>query len=335
MGDRSSMSEFDLIRTYFADLTPQRADVALGIGDDAALVSIPPGQQVAVSVDTLVSGVHFLPSVSPRALGHKALAVNLSDLAAMGAEPAWVTLAMTLPTADSTWLAEFAAGFSALAARYKVALIGGDTTRGPLSLSLQVQGLVPEGEALRRAGARAGDGIYVTGSLGDAALCLKLMQASAESERIDQALRTRLERPQPRVAAGMGLRGLASSAIDISDGLLADLGHILEASGVGASLELARLPLSDTYAEWMAQGGDWSPALTGGDDYELCFTASGELGTRIESLAAQLDLPISRIGRIEDETGLRVIRPDGGVWSGSDAGFDHFADGDGTDDRGA
>ena len=326
------MSEFDLIRTYFTDLTPKRADVALGIGDDAALVSVPSGEQVAVSVDTLVSGVHFLPSVSPRALGHKALAVNLSDLAAMGADPAWVTLALTLPTADRAWLAEFAEGFSALAVRYNVALIGGDTTRGPLSMSIQVQGLVPEGEALSRAGARVGDGIYVTGTLGDAALCLKLMQSPTGSERLTEALRARLETPQPRVEAGLGLRGFASSAIDISDGLLADLRHILEAGGVGASLELARLPLSAIYADWLAQGGDWSAALTGGDDYELCFTAPEEAGPQIERLAAELDLPISRIGRIEADTGLRVIRPDGGEWSGSEAGFDHFAEGDGLDD---
>lgn len=332
MGDRSSMSEFDLIRTYFTDLTPDRADVALGIGDDAALVSVPPGQQVAVSVDTLVSGVHFLPSVSPRALGHKALAVNLSDLAAMGAEPAWVTLALTLPTADHTWLAEFAEGFSGLAARYGVALIGGDTTRGPLSLSIQVQGLVPEGEALRRSGARVGDGIYVTGTLGDAALCLKLMQSTTDSGPLIDALRPRLETPQPRVEAGAGLRGLASGAIDISDGLLADLGHILEASGVGASLELERVPLSSTYAEWMVQGGDWSPALTGGDDYELCFTAAEEAGPQIEKLAVDLDLPISCVGRIEAQTGLRVTKSGAGVWSGSETGFDHFSDEGGIDD---
>jgi thiamine-monophosphate kinase len=327
------MSEFDLIQTYFAHMTAARADVALGIGDDAALVSVPPGQQLALSVDTLVSGVHFLSSVSPRTLGHKALAVNLSDLAAMGAEPAWVTLALTLPEADPAWLAGFAEGFAALADRYGVALIGGDTTRGPLSLSVQIQGLVPEGAALRRAGAREGDGIYVTGSLGDAALCLELMQSSpAETGAID-LLRERLERPQPRVEAGLGLRGLASSAIDISDGLLADLGHILEASGVGASLELERLPLSDTYTDWLAQGGDWSLALTGGDDYELCFTAPEESGPQIERLAAELDLPISRIGRIERVTGLRIRQPDGESWSGVGAGFDHFVDGGGADER--
>jgi thiamine-monophosphate kinase len=326
------MSEFDLIRTYFSPMTAPRADVALGIGDDAALVCVPSGQQLALSVDTLVSGVHFLPSVSPQALGHKALAVNLSDLAAMGAEPAWVTLALTLPEPDQVWLAGFADGFSALAARYGVALIGGDTTRGPLSLTVQVEGLVPEGEALRRAGARVGEGIYVTGCLGDAALCLKLMQSPAANTEVIEALRDCLEWPQPRVEAGVGLRGVASSAIDISDGLLADLGHILEASGLGASLELERLPLSDAYADWLAQGGDWSLALTGGDDYELCFTAPQEAAPQIERLAAELALPISCIGRIEPESGLRIRQPDGTPWSGTGAGFDHFADGSEADE---
>ncbi len=326
------MSEFDLIRTYFSGMTPDRADVALGIGDDAALVSVPPGQQLALSVDTLVCGVHFLPSVSPRALGHKALAVNLSDLAAMGAEPAWVTLALTLPQADPAWLDGFAEGFATLAERYGVALIGGDTTRGPLSLSVQVAGLVPEGAALRRTGARAGDGIYVTGQLGDAALCLAQMQSAAADAGSIELLRPRLEMPRPRVEAGIGLRGLASSAIDISDGLLADLGHILAASGVGATLRLQRLPLSDAYADWLAQGGGWSLALTGGDDYELCFTAPPQSGPQIERLAAELDLPISCIGRIEAASGLRVIGPDGEPWSGVGAGFDHFANGSGADD---
>ena len=322
------MSEFDLIQTYFSHLTSARSDVSLGIGDDAALVRVPPGQQLAVSVDTLVSGVHFLPSVSPRDLGHKALAVNLSDMAAMGAEPAWATLALTLPEADGTWLAGFAEGFAALADRHGVALIGGDTTRGPLSLSVQIQGLVPEGQALTRAGARAGEGIYVTGCLGDAALCLKLMQSlPSETARIDQ-LRERLERPQPRVEAGLALRGLASSAIDVSDGLLADLGHILQASGVGATLELKQLPLSGVYADWQAHSGDWSLALTGGDDYELCFTAPDELRPRIERLAVELALPISRIGRIEPEPGLQVRLPDGRPWEGSVSGFDHFVNGE-------
>ncbi len=327
MHDTSVQSEFDLIRRHFAGMTPPRADVSLGIGDDAALVAPPPGQQLAISVDTLVSGVHFLPSVSPLALGHKALAVNLSDLAAMGAEPAWATLALTLPEPDEAWLNGFAKGFAALARRFGVALIGGDTTRGPLSLTVQVQGFVPAGQALRRSGARAGDDIYVTGCLGDAALCLKQLQSAVPPPAIPDSLRQRLESPQPRVAAGMALRQRATSAIDISDGLLADLGHILEASAVGATLFLERLPLSSAFRDWFAASGDWSPALAGGDDYELCFTLPPAGEPEMAGLAAELGLEINRIGSIERSPGLRVLQPDGRAWSGAGRGFDHFAGG--------
>ena len=323
-----SPTEFDLIRRYFTDITPSRPDVSLGIGDDAALVSVPPGNLLAVSVDTLVSGIHFFPSAAPDSLGHKALAVNLSDLAAMGAEPAWATLALTLPAADEVWLKGFAEGFAALAKHHGVVLIGGDTTSGPLSITVQVQGLVPEGLALQRAGARVGDGIYVTGELGDAALCLSLMQGSADPPPGFDDLRRRLERPQPRVEAGLALRGLASSAIDISDGLLADLGHILEASGVGAALELQRLPLSRSFARWLAESGNWKPAVAGGDDYELCFTAAPEREPELQRLAAELGLAITRIGAIEPLPGLRVWLPDGKPWPLEQMGFDHFAGGD-------
>lgn len=318
-------TEFDLIQRYFADVTPSRPEVSLGIGDDAALVRVPPGNQLAISVDTLVSGVHFSPSVLPEHLGHKALAVNLSDLAAMGAAPAWATLALTLPAVDESWLGGFAAGFATLAKRHGVQLIGGDTTRGPLSITLQVQGLVPEGAALRRGGARAGDGIYVTGELGDAALCLILMRGEADLPPGLESLRLRLERPQPRVEAGLALRGLASSAIDLSDGLLADLGHILEASGLGAGVELARLPLSGSFARWLAESGDWTPAVAGGDDYELCFTAAVENAPALRRLAAELDLAITRIGTIEETPGLRARLPDGEPWTGNRMGYEHFA----------
>jgi thiamine-monophosphate kinase len=327
MHDTPLQTEFDLIRRHFAGMTPPRADVAVGIGDDAALVEVPSGQQLAISVDTLVSGVHFLPAVSPQSLGHKALAVNLSDLAAMGAEPAWATLALTLPEPDEAWLDGFAEGFSALARRYGVALIGGDTTRGPLSLTVQVQGFVPDGQALRRSGARVGDGIYVTGCLGDAALCLKQLQSATPPATIPDLLRQRLERPEPRIQAGLALRQLASSAIDISDGLLADLGHILEASHVGAILHLERLPLSVVFRDWLATSGDWSPALTGGDDYELCFTLSSAHEREVAGLAAELGLELRRIGTVEGAPGLRVLQPDGRAWSGAGRGFDHFAGG--------
>ncbi len=325
MHDASVITEFDLIRQYFADITPSRSDVSLGIGDDAALVNVPPRNQLAISVDTLVSGVHFFASVSPENLGHKALAVNLSDLAAMGAEPAWATLALTLPESDAAWLEGFAHGFASLAKRTGVQLIGGDTTRGPLSVTVQVLGLVPDDRAMRRQGACVDDGIYVTGSLGDAALYLRLLASGSVPPFDVEGLRQRLERPEPRVEAGLALRGLASSAIDISDGLLADLGHILEAGGLGASVYLERLPLSAQFAEWLGESDDWSPAVAGGDDYELCFTAPIGREPEIHQLAIDLGLRIDRIGAIEKASGLRVWRPDGTPWMDARTGFDHFS----------
>jgi len=226
------LSEFDLIRAHFAHLGAGRADVVLGVGDDCALLRVPAGQELAVSIDTLVAGVHFLPSVDPEALGHKCLAVGLSDLAAMGAEPAWATLALTLPREDPRWLGAFAAGFAALAREHGLALVGGDTTHGPLSISVQVHGLVPAGQAIRRAGARPGDLVGVSGTLGDAGLALRHLLAG---EAVAADSRARLERPTPRVALGLALRGLATAMIDISDGLAADLGHILEESGAASA----------------------------------------------------------------------------------------------------
>ncbi len=325
MTSTAGLSEFDLIRRFFSRATPSRSDVLLGVGDDAALVEVPPETQLAISVDTLVSGVHFFPEVDPEALGHKALAVNLSDLAAMGAEPAWATLALTLPSADDAWLTAFVRGFADLAGRHGVELIGGDTTRGPLSVTVQVHGLVPVGRALRRSGARVGDHIYVTGHLGDAALCLRMLQSKQGGlPAAYQSMRVRLERPQPRVEAGLALRRIASSAIDLSDGLLADLGHVLEASGVGARVDLPQLPLSARFAEWLAVSGDWTPAIAGGDDYELCFTAAGDQSGEIEAIARELDLKITPIGRIEEEAGLRVWLGEERLWQGKGAGFDHF-----------
>ncbi|MGB5467180.1 MAG: thiamine-phosphate kinase, partial [Sedimenticolaceae bacterium] len=242
-----SVSEFDLIRDYFARATGARADVLLGIGDDCALLRPPPGLALAVSVDTLVAGRHFLVDADPLHLGHKALAVNLSDLAAMGAQPAWATLALTLPQVDRNWLRAFMDGFAALAATHDVQLVGGDTTRGPLSITVQVHGFVDSLLALRRSGARAGDRIMVSGTVGDAGLALQLMQQNPGGGSVDSRLSRRLDRPTPRVALGRLLVGQASAAIDVSDGLIADLGHICDASGVGARVELARLPLSPAF----------------------------------------------------------------------------------------
>ncbi len=277
--------------------------------------------------------MHFRVDTDPAALGHKALAVNLSDLAAMGAEPAWAMLALTLPSADETWLEGFAGGFCALAREHGVALIGGDTTRGPLSITVQVQGFAPAGQALRRDGARAGDTIHVTGTLGDAGLALRFAdQAPASLAREDLGwLRGRLDRPAPRVAVGMALRGRARAAIDVSDGLLADLGHILAASGVGATLWLDRLPLSAPFRRGIAAlaradgvGEDdlaATVALSAGDDYELCFTAAAEAAIGDDVAGTRC----AAIGVIEAEPGLRCLRRDGSAWQPASRGFDHFS----------
>ncbi|MCU7810100.1 MAG: thiamine-phosphate kinase [Candidatus Thiodiazotropha sp. (ex Notomyrtea botanica)] len=324
MKTSSTQSEFDLIRRYFAEMTTSCEGVSLGIGDDAAVLSVPPGMELVVSMDTLVAGIHFFPTVDPSTLGHKALAVNLSDLAAMGAEPAWVTLAITLPEVDESWLEAFSKGFGDLARQYQIALVGGDTTRGPLSITVQAHGFVPSGWALRRDGARVGDEIYVTGTLGDAALYLASIIAADGQQSCVESLSRRLEMPQPRVEAGLTLRRLAGGSIDISDGLLADLGHMLEASDVGGSIALSRLPLSDEVNDWIHLSDDWSPVIAGGDDYELCFTAAPSEKAEIDRLSDKLDLQITCIGTIEEVPGLRVVKPDGDIWSGKDAGFDHF-----------
>jgi thiamine-monophosphate kinase len=327
-----SSSEFDIIRRFFTRPAPQRDDVPLGIGDDAALLVPPPGMSLAVSVDTLVAGVHFPLDTSAEAIGYKALAVNLSDLAAMGAEPAWATLAITLPSADDAWLSDFAVGFFALAEAHQVQLVGGDTTRGPLSITVQVMGFVPAGEALTRGGARAGEGIYVTGSLGDAAAGLRLKQGMVSDQGLApdlvEALIARLERPTPRVAAGRALRGLASSAIDISDGLAADLGHVLAASGVGAVVDCARLPLSAAYQALAAMPAaqlDWRTAVSQGDDYELCFTVPADREAELQLRLAAVGCGYIRIGETMAEAGLHWRDAAGHELPLPVSGFDHFA----------
>lgn len=319
------MSEFDLIRTYFAELGAARADVELGVGDDCALLKVPPGQVLAVSIDTLVCGTHFLPDCDPRALGHKSLAVGLSDLAAMGAEPAWATLALTLPPElvpqNPGWIGAFARGLGALAQQHGVRLVGGDTTRGPLAVTLQVHGFVPAGAAIRRSGARPGDLIYVSGTLGDAGLALRQRQSGVP---VDSGLSERLDRPSPRVSLGAALRGMASALIDISDGLAADLGHILESSGVGADLDLKSLPLSPAVAAAVATESDWSLPLASGDDYELCICLPPERAVGIEPLAERLGCPLTRVGIIREGAGLVCLGPDGAVVHLACAGFDHF-----------
>jgi thiamine-monophosphate kinase len=320
------LSEFDLIRAHFARLGNERPDVLLGVGDDCALLRVPAGQDLAVSIDTLVAGVHFLPDCDPESLGHKALAVGLSDLAAMGAEPAWATLALTLPPqlpgSQPGWLPAFCRGFDQLARQYGVALVGGDTTSGPLSVSVQVQGLVPPGRAVRRCGATPGDLVCVSGNLGDAGLALRQIAAG---EPVAAGLRLRLDRPEPRVALGLALRGAASAMIDCSDGLAADLGHILEASGVGAEIHLGSLPQSAEVAAAVAASGDWLLPLASGDDYELCFTLPPTGRAVLSGLASAGGVVVTVIGQIDQAQGLRCRLPDGTDLRLARTGYDHFA----------
>jgi len=317
------MPEFDLIARIRARArAPLRADVALGIGDDAALLRVPAGQVLAVSCDTLNVGVHFPAATAPADLGWKALAVNLSDLAAMAAQPAWCLLSLSLPADDPAWLDAFLDGFLALAAQHEVALVGGDTTRGPLSIGVTVHGWVPEAQALRRDGAKVGDEIWVTGTLGDAAAGLGAAGAG------DVFLRQRLHRPTPRVAAGLALRGLAHAAIDVSDGLLADLGHVLRASGVGAVIQREALPTSPALAAGFAEAARWPLQLAGGDDYELCFTAAPERHAAIATAlaATATATAASVIGRIDASRSLSVHDAHGQPCPVSRGGYQHFQD---------
>ncbi|ADL56343.1 thiamine-phosphate kinase [Gallionella capsiferriformans] len=312
------MSEFDLIRRHFTRATP---GALLGVGDDCALLQATPGRVLAVSTDMLVSGTHFFPDADPYGLGHKTLAVNLSDLAAMGAVPRWATLAISLPAADDMWLEQFSAGFFALAARYGVDLVGGDTTRGPLNLCVTIFGEVDAQQALRRSGAQVGDEIWVSGTLGDAALALAHMQGRVRLEDDEFAsCAVALHQPQPRVALGLALRGLAGSAIDISDGFLADLGHILDASGVGAEIDFLALPVSDVVRRRFVA----SYLLSGGDDYELCFTAPVSRHAEVLAIGQEIDLPLSCVGRIVAGHGCFVRDGDGKLIDTEGAGYDHF-----------
>lgn len=321
-----ALCEFDLIRTHFHSAATARDDVRLGIGDDCALLRVPGDRELAVSIDTLVSGVHFFPDTDPYALGHKALAVNLSDLAAMGAEPAWVTLALALPESDSEWLEGFSSGFLSLARRHGVQLVGGDTTRGPLTITVQAHGFVAPGRALRRDAARVRDWIYVTGPLGDAGLALRMLLEGHAGE-LPEALRRRLERPTPRLAEGRAAVGLAHAAIDLSDGLLADLGHVCRESGVGARLDLHRLPLSEPVARQVRAAAAWDLPLASGDDYELCLTVAPEHGRALEGRFRELDAPLYRIGVVEAGSGIRCQLPDGGLLGPLSGGYEHFRNG--------
>ncbi len=317
-----AVSEFDIIEHYFRRRTTPRDDVVLGIGDDAALLQVPAGRQLVVAMDTLVAGRHFLPQTAAFDIGWKALAVNLSDLAAMGASPAWATLSLTMPAADEAWLEGFADGFFQLAERYRVELVGGDTTRGPLSVTVQVHGLVEPGKALRRTAARAGQRLFVTGTLGDAACALQALRAG---DKIHPDLLQRLNRPEPRVDFGMALAGMGAAAIDISDGLLADLGHILDASQCGATLWVERLPRSPG-VESIQDSEVLACQLYGGDDYELCFSVDADQAEQLSRCAQQQQLSMTGIGAIESQAGIRCKYDDGSLYTPQGIGFDHFRD---------
>ncbi len=316
------MTEFDLIRRHFTRPTPS---AVLGVGDDAALLQVSEGNVLAVSSDMLVSGTHFFADADPFLLGHKALAVNLSDMAAMGAVPRWATLAIALPDADEAWLGKFSAGFFSLAQQQGVELVGGDTTRGPLNLCVTIIGEVPAQQALRRSGAQIGDDIWVSGTLGDAALALAHLQNRFVLNEAEFALCVMvLHQPQPRVALGLALRGIATSTIDISDGLLADLGHILDASQVGAQLDFAALPISSTLLGYMQQPLGRQCVLAGGDDYELCFTVPATRHAEVSHIAAQLDLPLTRVGKVVAGRGCIVHDAAGNPLNVEACGYDHF-----------
>lgn len=317
-----ALSEFQLIREFFAAEMSPDASVKLGIGDDGAVLAAPAGELV-MSLDTLVAGVHFPENTDPADIGHKALAVNLSDLAAMGAQPAWFMLGLTLPRVDEAWLRGFCQGMFQLAKHYQLSLIGGDTTRGPLNIGVQISGVVPPGQALLRSGAQVGDDVYVTGRIGLAAAGLQIVQQRltlADAELRDLCVQ-RLNRPLPRVEAGLALRGMATAAIDVSDGLAADLGHIMSASGVGALLELETLPVAELHAAIGETAYDL--ALSGGDDYELCFTAAPAQRAALNELFSQLDCDCHRIGCIEAAPGLRISKA-GVVQAFQPQGYQHF-----------
>ena len=310
-----SLSEFGLIERFFARQPLKNQHNQLGIGDDCALLEIPEGYHLAVTTDTMVENVHFFSNANPYQLGHKLLAVNLSDLASMGAEPFAVTLALTLPQVDEVWLNDFSKGFLDLAQQFNVDLIGGDTTKGHLTLTVQALGLVPKDAAMKRSAAKVGDLVYVSGCLGDAGLGLKIEQGY-HCTNPELALK-QFHQPLPCVTQGLALRDVANACIDISDGLAADLGHILEKSAVGATIDVDALPLSEAVKTYIVETGDWQLPLTAGDDYQLCFTISPDK-------VAELTIECWQIGKIEAQTGLRILRA-GQLETLEAKGFEHFS----------
>lgn len=331
------MGEFELIRRYFASNQwsniESPSQVLVPNGDDCAVLNPAPNHSLAISVDTLIAGVHFPLETSPEDIGHKALAVNLSDLAAMGAEPVWFTLALSLPESDPQWIDAFSKGLFEIASAHGCRLIGGDTTKGPLSITIQIAGQIANQEVgpLCRADAKVGDDIYVSGNLGEGAAGLKVAMGEIQPAEAP-AMLDRLNRPSPRVQLGQALRGHANAAIDLSDGLLADLGHICEQSSSGADIWIDQLPTSNMLWQNFSRDTVFQMMLTGGDDYELCFTAPTLERSYIQKLAESLALPLTRVGQVTSTVGIRCLDGDGNLWSMNDKshggesrpGYDHF-----------
>lgn len=318
------MKEFQLIEGFFNRRGPNRRDVLLGIGDDCALVQPALNKSIAISVDTLVENVHFLPTMPANALGYKALAVNLSDLASVGAEPAWMTLALTLPKVDETWLKLFSQGLFEAADYYDIALVGGDTTRGPKSITITVNGQLPNGTALNRSGANIGDWLYVTGTLGDSALGLKILTNDLPAKENDRDyLINRHYRPTPRVLAGQSIRGIASSCIDLSDGLLSDIKHIMKASNVGVEIDVGKLPLSASMLETVSFDKALNYALAGGEDYELMFTVSEDNRSAMESALEDAKVKYTKVGQIQGGNKLKLVL-NGEAYIPQISSFQHF-----------
>lgn len=315
------MSEFSLIDRYCYNIGAKHADTRLSVGDDAALLAVPEGYELAVSVDTMVIGVHFLPEVAPAKLAHKLLAVNASDMGAMGARPKWATLALTIPDAQQEWLAEFSQSLDQTAERFGIELIGGDTCAGPLTLSLQIMGLVESGKALKRSGAQVGDRIYITGNLGDAALALALTKANQKP--LPDSVSKALDAPEPPLEFAAQLLGLANAAIDVSDGLVADASHIAKASEVSLVLDIEQLPIS---TELSGHQQSQNYALYGGDDYQLCFTAPPKEDARLGLLAEQCGIKLTGIGVVQEYNQAPVLLRHNQelVLPDAQSGFDHF-----------
>lgn len=319
------MGEFELIAKYFARTGSNRPDVALGVGDDGAVLQVRDGYDLVVTTDTMVAGTHFFAHDDPRTLGHKLVAVNVSDLAAMGAEPAWLSLALTMPSVDEVWLKAFSGALNETADYYNCQLVGGDVTRGPLSLTMIAKGIVPRGKALCRHGAKVGDYIYVTGTLGDAALGLRLCQGLHEVSKKHQThIMQRFHFPTARVALGQALRNIASSAIDLSDGLYSDIGHILQRSAVGASIDVQKIPLSQALKDSCDQTTALELALSGGEDYELLFTVPENKRGSLEVLLSPYGVPLSCIGRVTGLAGKLELRNGEQQYNFEHQGFKHF-----------